>query len=808
MGNELNAIRKKATVTCALAFPDIYEVGMSHLGLKILYKIVNELPFARAERVFSPWIDLEDAMKRGNILLSSLESKRPLREFDIVGFSLQYELSYTTVLNMLHLGGVPLRSEERLQRKGSPLIIAGGPCAVNPFPMSAFIDAFFIGDGEEAIQEMLQVYHDWKESGAGNKLVLLRALSDIEGVFVPSQERDRRIERRIISSLEDAPFPDKPVVPFTHVIHDRVNIEIARGCSQGCRFCQAGMIYRPVRERSPDTVIELADRTLKNTGYDSISFTSLSAGDYPCLLELMQAFNRRFYHKRISASLPSLRVASVNSDLLRELRTVSKSGFTIAPEAGTERLRAVINKDFTAADYHRALESLFREGWSNLKLYFMTGLPTETDEDIRAIADMVTEARKTAKRLNGKRVNISVGVASFVPKAHTPFQWCGQHELGMLKEKNSYLRRKLVKNGIKYKGHQEEMSLLEAAFARGDERLAELTVQAWALGCRLDPWTEAFDFKKWEEAMEITGIDVRDFACRQYKETEVFPWDTISTGMSKKFLWREYENAYSGKRTRDCRKHCHNCGLQCKQEEERAAGNRESSVTTESAFPETRHDACIKARIQYAKTHEVRYLSHLELTSAIMRAMRRAEFPFRYSGGFHPAPRVSFGPALRVGIAGLKEYLDVELIPPFNRDDALIQLNQTLPEGILANSIMMLSGRAKSLNDGIVKYTYEIKDTNGYDSTVFKTNDELLIDRNGKMIDVKKMVEEIIEIDETTVHLTLRDLGEVKVRLDEILPEIFGKTVENLDVTRISMSGGEGSREEIMEGEERWVVKS
>ena len=429
INSELNSVHKWAPVTVALAFPDVYEIGMSHLGMKVLYHIINKLPFASAERVFAPWTDLEEALKTRGLLLSSLESKKPLQEFDIIGFSLQYELSYTTVLNMLQLGGVPVRSAERLDTKGSPLVIAGGPCTVNPFPMAAFIDAFLIGDGEEAVPEILQACHHWKTSGRENKDSLLHALGKIGGVYVPVLGKERPVQRRYIASLEDAPFPDSPVLPFMNIVHDRINIEISRGCTMGCRFCQAGMTYRPVRERSPEKILELAERSLRNTGYDALSFTSLSSGDYSCLNYLMKEFNRKFYDRRISLSLPSLRVASVNREMLEEIKVVRKSGFTIAPEAGTDRLRAVINKDVTEEMYIKTLETLFGAGWHNLKLYFMSGLPTETDEDIEAIPAMVMLATRISRKQSGRPANISVGISSFIPKPHTPFQWFGQNDM-------------------------------------------------------------------------------------------------------------------------------------------------------------------------------------------------------------------------------------------------------------------------------------------------------------------------------------------------------------------------------------------
>lgn len=393
INNEVNSIHKEASIKVALAFPDVYEIGMSHLGLKILYKIINDLPFASAERVFSPWIDLEAEMKANRILLSSMESNRPLKDFDIVGFSLQYELSYTTVLNMLYLGGIPLRAEERNNspfNRRYPLVIAGGPCTVNPAPMSLFIDAFLIGDGEEAVKEILDVFYRWRTEGDGKREPLLRALSEIEGIYVPfvhsSQFRVRSsefsnsslIKRRFIESLDNTPYPDNPIVPYAAIVHDRVNIEVSRGCPMGCRFCQAGMIYRPVRERSPEKALEIAENSLKNTGYEEVAFTSLSAGDYSCLLQIVKEFNKRFVKNKIALSLPSLRVASINRSILKEISAVRKTGFTIAPEAGTDRLRRVINKDFTEEDYEQAIKTLFEEGWHNLKLYFMIGLPTET----------------------------------------------------------------------------------------------------------------------------------------------------------------------------------------------------------------------------------------------------------------------------------------------------------------------------------------------------------------------------------------------------------------------------------------------
>ena len=793
----------------ALAFPDVYEIGMSHLGMKVLYHIINKLSFASAERVFAPWTDLEEALKTQAMLLSSLESKKPLREFDIIGFSLQYELSYTTVLNMLQLGGVPIKSAERLNTKGSPLVIAGGPCTVNPLPMAAFIDAFLIGDGEEAVPEILQAYHHWKIGGRESKDPLLLALSKIEGVYVPALGKEQSVRRRYIASLEDAPFPDSPVLPFMNIVHDRINIEISRGCTMGCRFCQAGMTYRPVRERSPEKILELAERSLRNTGYDALSFTSLSSGDYSCLNYLMKEFNRKFYDRRISLSLPSLRVASVNREMLEEIKVVRKSGFTIAPEAGTDRLRAVINKDVTEEMYIKALETLFSAGWHNLKLYFMSGLPTETDEDIEAIPEMVTLATKISRKQTGRPANISVGISSFIPKPHTPFQWFGQNDMELMKEKNRYLRKSLTRRGIQYKGHPEEMSLLEAAFARGDEHLSALIETAWSLGCRLDAWTDLFSFDKWKQAMDMTGIDAAGYAVQEYPTDAQLPWENIHTGVTKAYLLKEYEAALSGNFTSDCRKECHACGLKCTAaesvKEARAIAPVQSSLTRNK--PETDRPS-IKIRLQFSKTGSARYLSHLELTSALIRAMRRASFPFKYSKGFSSVPIMSFGPALRVGIAGLREYVETELLLPFNAESGIELLNSALPDGMHVNRICFISGKEKSLDSFINRYVYDINNDTGLSVAEFLMKKEIPLQRNNRLFNMKDMVEDIKQIDRNTFQLTLRDLGEVKVKLAEILNEIFSVPVDDLDVTRVAMFGWDGAAwKEPMEEEKLWAAK-
>jgi radical SAM family uncharacterized protein/radical SAM-linked protein len=843
INSEVNSIHKDAPVKVALAFPDVYEIGMSHLGLKILYKIINDIPFASAERVFSPWLDLEAEMKAKGIFLSSLESKRPVKEFDILGFSLQYELSYTTVLNMLYLGGIPLRAEERNNSSSNyyPIVIAGGPCTVNPAPMSPFVDAFLIGDGEEAIREIIDAVYKWKMSGDSKRESILLALSEIEGMFVPAvhglkfrvqhpvfsnsslvTRHSSLVKRRFIESLDDVPYPDNPIIPYTSIIHDRVNIEVSRGCSRGCRFCQAGIIYRPVRERSPKRVLEIAENSLRNTGYEEVSFTSLSAGDYSCLLQVVGEFNKRFSKDKIALSLPSLRVASINCELLREIRSVRKTGFTIAPEAGSERLRKVINKDFSEDEYENSLKALFEEGWHNVKLYFMIGLPTERDEDIEAILTMVMKALKVAKKHTKRFVNINVGVSPFVPKPHTPFQWYGQSPLDELQRKKDYLRDVLTKKGFHVKAHDVEMSLLEAAFSRGGENLATLIEKAWSLGCRLDGWSEVFDVKKWKKAMDLTGIDAADFAGKTYESSDQLPWENnIDIGLTKEFLWKEKQMALEGNITPDCSKICQNCGLGCRTDTVKG-GNGETEKLKKCADTNLslrlrvavspihcrRQFKPVKIRVEFSKSDRLRFLSHLELMAALHRAIRRSEFPLVYSEGYHPSPKISFSPPLGVGIGGLGEYFDMEVVPPFDIVKNRRTLNSTLPKGLSIKDMVVIPLKEESLSSFITRYGYEIKGRDLSHFNRFLAEKEITMQRERNVINIRSMVEEARQISEDTVYLIVVDQGDVKVRLGELLPKVFHVPLEELEITRVALYGWKSGWVKPLERSSQWTVKS
>lgn len=581
IGGEWNSVVKNwdnVITRVALAYPDLYEIGMSNLGLAIIYDIINSQPEALAERVYAPWVDMEAEMRRSAIPLFSLESRRPLKEFDIIGFSLGYELTYTNVLNMLDLAGIPVFASQR--DDSYPLVIAGGSCALNPEPMADFIDLFVLGEGEEVIVELLSTFRQWKLGGSRSKQELLREMAKISGIYVPrlyrvdynddgtvskitpaSPELSLKIRRRVVGKMP--PAVTKPVVPFLATIHDRAAIEIQRGCTRGCRFCQAGVIYRPLRERPVAEVLTAIDELLKNTGYSELSLLSLSTGDYSDIERLVGELSRRYKEDNLKLSLPSLHVGSRSVKLMDSITAGKKAGLTFAPEAGSERLRRIINKSLSEAELSQTLSTALERGWSNVKLYFMIGLPGETLDDVESIVRLVRQSGSVWKRNTGRMLHVKVSVSAFVPKAHTPFQWVPQTAEDELRAKIDSLRLSLKRLGLRLSWQHPAMSHLEGVLARGDRRLAPAIYRAWQLGATFSAWSELFDYAKWHQAFDECGLAPAFYANRQRDLEETLPWSHIDVGVSKSFLKQEYLNSQKETATEDCRfGRCNTCGLE------------------------------------------------------------------------------------------------------------------------------------------------------------------------------------------------------------------------------------------------------
>ena len=745
-GGERNVPRKNPAdvdLSFLLAFPDVYEIGMSHLGIRMLYDILNRRPDVLAERVFAPWTDMEALMRERGVPLFSIESQRPARDFDVIGFTLQYELHYTNILMMLDLASVALHAADR--GEDEPLIIGGGPCALNPEPMAAFFDLFVIGDGESAVLDIADLVIGARGDGLSRAEILVRAAA-LPGVYVPSLYEERvedgvyagtvsrtfphgdgggdaasgdaasfenrggeipaRVHRRAERSIDYTGHPSVPVVPVTETTHDRLAVEITRGCTRGCRFCQPGMITRPVRPRPTEDIVRLVDEGLAASGYHEVSLVSLSTSDFDDLPELISCLNERLFDKRVSISLPSLRVDRFGLELADGIGKVRRAGLTFAPEAGTQRLRDVVNKNETEGSILRTVDVAFASGWNRIKLYFMIGLPTETEEDLEGIVRLVSKVCSVArKRKKGARIKVSV--SPFVPRTHTPFQWERQDTSDETRRKETFLRERLRRErGVKLATRDPEVSFLEGVMARGGRSLSEVVETAFRAGARFDGWTETFDFGRWRRAFELAGVSPESFLEARDPDGPL-PWDHIDGGPSREFLLAEREKALRAELTPDCRESgCFDCGACVAGGVARGAVGREMPERPEAPAPTSRPgfgrrerkvrqgDAGgTRWRVRYSKGAAVRFISHLDIVRAVLRALAISELPVVYTQGFNPHPKLSFGPPLPVGATGEAEFFDLEFTRALAVEEIRAKLGAGLPEGLRVLSVSALTSK-------------------------------------------------------------------------------------------------------------------
>jgi radical SAM family uncharacterized protein/radical SAM-linked protein len=797
LGDEVNSVQKDPSaveISIALAFPDVYEIGMSHLGLKILYHILNLQNWLSAERIFAPWVDLGYELKKKGIPLASLESGKPLSEFDIIGFSLQHELCYTNILSMLDLGNVPLLAKER----GSmyPLIIAGGPACFNPEPVAALFDVMVIGDGEETALSICQTVREWKLDGRNSRLELLKELAKIRGIYIPPlfhvhynakgnihhieplAEGYEGVDKAIVSDINRYPFPSREIVPFTELVHDRFTIEIARGCSRGCRFCQAGMIYRPVRERDPLEILRIAERGLYETGFEDLSLLSLSSGDYSCILPLLKALMRKVADKHVAISFSSLRIDTAISLLMKEIKKVRKTSFTVAPEAGSQKLRDIINKGLTEDQILHSAKEIYEGGWNLIKLYFMIGLPYEEDSDLISIVELSKKISRFGPQ--GRKGHVlNVSISPFVPKAHTPFEWLPQLELKESKRRINLIRERLQSRRVKVKWNNPEASWLEGIFSRGDRRLTRVLVEAWQQGAHFDSWSEHLSIDIWKKAFKTCNLDPDFYLLRERDHGEILPWEHINSGISREFLLSEWQKAIEGKQTPDCRQYCSDCGV--------CSDNNISPVffdtwhpleEKESLKPKQPNEQGKRYRLCFTKLEKTQYLSHLELIQVLIRAFRRVGMDLVYSNGYHPMPKVSFAIALPVGTESLSEIVDVQVKNIQNISLIIKKLNKELPSGIRVLSMEEIGIKETPPR---IKESYFHIQMNGYFNKeavdrflMLKTCFAVKKRRNGETtVDIRSQVKALHVLSNGELELILRHGEGPELKPAEIIKNVF-----------------------------------
>lgn len=710
VGGELHSVCKgwdSVDVRFVLIFPDLYEIGMSHYGLQILYHILNSRAATLADRCYAPDTDLEEVLRESCLPLVSIEARRPLADFDVIGITLPYELCYTNILTILDLAGLPLRAAGR--KENDPLVIGGGTCAMNPEPVADFFDAIVLGDGEEVILDVAEAVRRGKKENR-TRAEIIGDLSCIQGVYIPSyfeprylgsdfagvlplKEHYLSVRRRVLAGLPDAETAAAPLVPVVKPVHDRLGVEIARGCTRGCRFCQAGIIYRPVRERQLGEILAAVDKNIVDCGYEELALLSLSTGDYTCLPELMTRLMDRFADQYVSVSMPSMRVGTLTPEIMNQIRRVRKTGFTVAPEAGTDRMREVINKGISEVDLLDTCRNAFGLGWNLIKFYFMIGLPTETWEDIDAIVELAAKARKEAGP-DQKKVQINVSVGTFVPKPHTPFQWERQLSLAESMERIDRLKARLPRRGFKLKWHDPRQSMMEGVFSRGDRRLSVLIETAWQAGVRLDGWSEHYRLENWQQAAKQCGIHLDAYLEARDRDMPL-PWDHLDPGVDRRFLEREMEKALQREYTPDCRANgCQKCGL-CDFKTLKpvlcSPGTTlepRSNCISGLQKPVGGDHPVIAYRVHYTRLEDSRWYSHLETLQLIFRALRRTGISLMHSQGFNPTPKVAFGAALPVGMESEAEYFDMEVHAPVGDPASFLErLSRELPPGMQATGI-------------------------------------------------------------------------------------------------------------------------
>ena len=902
----------------ALAFPEVYEIAQSHLGLQILYDLLNGRTEIQAERVYAPWIDMEALLRQRGFPLASLDTCTPLSEFDIIGFSLQYELTYTNILMMLDLGGIPLLSRERDAQH--PLVIAGGPCAFHPEPIADFIDAFLLGDGEEAIFDICNAYLAWDKK---DRQTLLHALSRIPGVYVPAlftpayntdgtlseiipaNPEYQSVNKRVVRDLNSIPPLRNQVVPNVNIVHDRIAVEVMRGCVRGCRFCQAGYIYRPLRERDPRALQQQIEKLVQQSGYEEVSLLSLSTGDYSCVNPLLRELMNRFAGLKVSVSLPSTRVDALSPHILEEIRRVRKTGFTLAPEAGSQRLRDVIQKEYKEEELVEAAHMLFGLGWKSVKLYFMLGLPTETEDDLRGIVDL---SRKVSAAGNHRR-QVTASVSTFVPKPHTPFQWAPQISLEETEARQEFLRRELRRHGIQFKWHDARSSYLEGVFARGDRRLGGPLLSAYRLGCRFDGWTDQFRLDLWQQAFAEHNVDA-DFYLRRRVLDEVLPWDHLDSGVTKKWLQRDLAKAFAATLTPDCSvERCSYCGacdfktvrnvtyhmngakgaehrgtqvdtwaktivpersawgtrqwqvMQEKREQKQSnvqslgsrgqdtevqsskfkvqsltepriqslgseveegqkkslnqpltpnpqpliSGNAEAWLAGDpNTIAESQGDrkaAVLRVRIMYSRLGEARFLGAKEMATLFARATRRARLPVAHSQGFHPLPRISFGPALPLGVESEEEFLDIELTEELSATDVGHRLGEELAQGFSVHWSEAIPLNTPSVDASIDAYRYvasletlpvEKREAQAIAKrlSAFHLAPSVPMQKHSragnKTVDAKQFVEELVLATPLRLNFIVKKTSAGTIKPHEFVGILFDLTPEETKVLRLT----------------------